>query len=136
MKIKILLSLVVALALLQTGCCCDDSPYLTPTAIRSQFDNVEVRIDEKAKLLIVELTSGDENLSTVKVVSAYTSTYSKVTHLAQVGGHQLGTRHKYQLVFSPPPSMPFDLNLVLKVDGATRTLRADYYGDHAVTYTY
>jgi hypothetical protein len=125
---------VVGAALLQVGCAdMSQSPNLQPSAIRSSFDNVNVRI--VGGQLLVDLHSNQYNLASLHVLRATTSTYSNITKLSLMGTvSPSGNPNQVELKFEPAPSVPFSVNLTVKVDGHPLSLRATYYGSKSLTY--
>ncbi|MEI9998054.1 MAG: hypothetical protein WDO13_02230 [Verrucomicrobiota bacterium] len=136
MKIKLLPGLVLALALtlLQTGCDAGRSPNLWPAAIRSSFDNVQVRVS--GGVLYVNLQSVNYNLQNLHVTRAVTSSYAPPTSLTLVSAtNPPGNPNEIDLAFTPAPSVPFNIDLTTTTaKGRTLRLRADYYGSHAIKF--
>jgi hypothetical protein len=125
---------LLALAMLPTGCASvSESPYLTPTAITTSFDNVTVRTSEGK--LLVTLESGRYNMGHLRDVHATSSNYSKITPLSLSGSvFHPENPTQIELVFVPAPQPPFNINIIAKADDHTLRLRADYYGARAITY--
>lgn len=134
MKTRLLLFVVLAFAaLLPTGCAdLHESQYLTPTAIRSSFANVQVQIANGRLRVILQ---GEHSLRDLRFLRATTSSYTTLKPLTLVDSVYLdSTPNQIEFDFTPAPQPPFNIDLSATLHGQVYTLRADYYGSRGLSF--
>lgn len=139
MKYWPLYPLLLVVVLLQTGCASTNNTgnaNLSPGTIRTSFDGVRVHLaGSPPSQLVITLTDNEQSLESLRVVSASSSTWTTEKNLnLQQTIFSPTDPHLVTLIFTPAPKPPFSVNLVTTVSGQTMTLRADFYGPHAITF--
>ncbi len=132
MNIRPLLLLVAAL-LLPTGCSSvEESPYLTPSAIRSSFANVQVQLAHGMLRVVLQ---SDRDLSDLRFVHGTISSYNPPQPLLLTGTvYDPKAPNQIELDFTPALTPPFNINLTTTLHGEKLRLRADYYGPRRLTF--
>ncbi len=132
-----LLPLLLITLILPTGCASiNETATLSPGTIRTSFDTVRVHISNgPTKQLVVSVFVFQKSLQNLQVVRASTSTWTTEKNLTlQQAVFSPDNPHEMDLIFTPAPQPPFSINLLTKLNGQPLTLRADYYGPHAITF--
>ncbi|HEX4139620.1 MAG TPA: hypothetical protein VHY09_04685 [Candidatus Methylacidiphilales bacterium] len=134
MKIRLpLLLLAIAALALPTGCASvQESPYLTPSAIRSSFANVQVQIAHGTLRVVLQ---SDRNLQDLRFVHGTISNFNPPQPLVLTGTvYDPRTPNQIELDFTPALAPPFNIDLTTTLHGERLTLRADYYGPRRITF--
>jgi hypothetical protein len=128
-----LLLLAIAALVLPTGCASvQESPYLTPGAIRSSFANVQVQIAHGTLRVVLQ---SDRDLRDLQFVHGTISNFNPPQPLVLTGTvYDPKTPNQIELDFTPPRAPPFNIDLATTLHGERLTLRADYYGPHRITF--
>ena len=135
MKIPLpLFFLALTAHLAPTGCSSvQESPYLTPGAIRSSFANVQVQIAHGT--LRVILQSDGRDLRDLRFVHGTISSFNPPKPLVLTGTvYDPRTPNQIELDFTPAFAPPFNIDLTTTLHGERLRLRADYYGPHGITF--
>jgi len=134
-KIRLpLLFLAIAALVLPTACSSvQESPYLTPSAIRSSFANVQVQIAHG--VLRVVLQSDGQDLRDLRFDHGTISNFNPPKPLVLAGTvYDPKTPNQIEFDFTPPRNPPLNIDLTTTLHGERLTLRADYYGPHRITF--
>jgi len=128
-----LLLLAFAALVLPIGCAdVHESPYLTPSAIRSSFPNVQVQIAHGVLRVILQ---DERSLRDLQFVHGTISNFNPPQALVLAGTvYDPKAPNQIEFDFTPPRNPPFNIDLTTTLHGERLTLRADYYGPHRITF--